>query len=72
MQVWVKFRQKSLMNRTQAFALLSEKLDQWEATSKPDGYTYEHEFVKLMQELNQELLQLSLGELPKDRNAKKK
>ena len=59
------------MDRTKAFALLTEKPDQWEAKPKTDGYTYEQEFVELMQELNQDLFQLSLGELPKDRNAKK-
>ena len=60
------------MNKQEAFEILSKKIDEWESKPKTDGYTYESSFMEMMQELGTDLLQLSIGTLPVDRNAKKK
>jgi hypothetical protein len=59
------------MDKQRAIAILLNKLEEWDTKSKKDGYEYEENFVDVMQGLNHELFQLSLGELPKDRNKKK-
>ena len=60
------------MDQQQALALFANKLAEWEKTPKPNGYTYEASFQTFIQSLGQDLFQLSVGQLPKDRNAKKK
>lgn len=60
------------MDRQKATEILHSKLDEWEKMPKPDGYSYEKSFLEVMQGLQKELLQLSVGELPQDRNSKKK
>lgn len=60
------------MDKQKAFEILSKKIDEWESKPKSDGYEYEKNFIEVMQGLNAELLQLSIGDLPKDRNVKKK
>lgn len=59
------------MDRQKAIEILLKKIDEWEQKPKIDGYTYEKSFIEVMQGLNEELLQLSVGELPQDRNKKK-
>lgn len=59
------------MDKQKATAILLKKIDEWESKPKKDGYEYEKSFIEVMQSLNEELLQLSVGELPKDRNIKK-
>ena len=61
-----------VMDKQKAPAILLKKLEEWESKPKRDGYEYEKSFLEVMQALNVELLQLSVGELPQDRNAKKK
>ena len=63
---------KSKMDKQKAFEILSKKIDEWDNKPKLDGYTYETSFIEIMQSLNTELFQLSIGDLPKDRNRKKK
>lgn len=60
------------MDKEKATAILLKKIEEWESKPKTDGYEYEKSFIEVMQSLNAELLQLSVGELPQDRNAKKK
>jgi hypothetical protein len=60
------------MDKQKATEILLSKLDEWEKMPKPDGYSYEKSFLEVMQGLQKELLQLSIGELPQDRNSKKK
>jgi hypothetical protein len=60
------------MDKQKAFEILSKRIDEWENKPKSDGYEYEKSFIEVMQGLNQDLLQLSVGTLPKDRNVKKK
>lgn len=59
------------MNKDKAISILLDKLEEWELKPKLDGYEYEKSFSEVMYSLNAELLQLSVGDLPKDRNAKK-
>jgi hypothetical protein len=59
------------MDKQRAVAILLDKLEDWDKKSKNDGYEYEENFIDVMRDLNHELFQLSLGELPKDRNKKK-
>lgn len=60
------------MDKQKAFEILSKKIDEWNEKPKNDGYEYEKNFIEVMNSLQAELLQLSVGELPKDRNIKKK
>lgn len=60
------------MDKQKATEILLKKIEEWENKPKTDGYDYEKSFIEVMQGLNAELLQLSVGELPQDRNAKKK
>ena len=59
------------MDKQKATEILLKKIDEWNDKPKNDGYEYEKNFIEVMQGLNEELLQLSIGELPKDRNKKK-
>jgi hypothetical protein len=60
------------MDKQKAFEILSKRIDEWESKPKSDGYEYEKSFLEVMRGLNTDLLQLSVGALPKDRNEKKK
>lgn len=60
------------MDKQKAFEILSKRIDDWDSKPKSDGYEYEKSFIEVMHDLQQELFQLSIGELPQDRNAKKK
>ena len=59
------------MDKAKAFEILSKKIDEWENKPKSDAYEYEKSFIEVMQKLNEELLQLSIGDVSKDRNKKK-
>ena len=59
------------MDKLKAIEILSKKIDEWRDKPKNDGYEYEKSFIEVMQGLNEELFQLSVGDLPQDRNKKK-
>jgi hypothetical protein len=59
------------MDKQKATAVLLRHIEDWETKPKTDGYEYEKSFIEVMQGLQEELLQLSVGDLPKDRNEKK-
>lgn len=59
------------MDKLKAIEILSKKIDEWRDKPKSDGYEYEKSFIEVMQGLNEELFQLSVGDLPQDRNKKK-
>lgn len=59
------------MDKQKATEILLKRIDEWSEKPKTDGYEYEKSFIEVMQGLNEELFQLSVGELPKDRNEKK-
>jgi len=60
--------QKKPMDKQKATQVLLQKIAEWEDKPKSDGYEYEKNFLEVIQALNAELLQLSVGEVPKDRN----
>lgn len=53
---------------------LKEFLEQWEnnPSREQSGFMYEKTFVDMMREFQQEVLQESIGDIPKNKNAKKK
>ena len=55
-------------------AIVSKHYQQWEQnpTRMEKGYEYESTFATMTQEMEKEMLEVSLGELPKSRNDKKK
>jgi len=59
--------------REELFEALRRELELWDAGQKDqqDGYEYERGFVELWRKLGQQVLQESLGEVPKSRNEKK-
>lgn len=59
------------MDKQKATELLLKRIDEWTEKPKSDGYEYEKSFIEVIQGLNQDLLQLSVGDLPQDRNEKK-
>ena len=59
------------MDKQKAIEILSKRIDEWRDKPKNDGYEYEKSFIEVMQGLNEELFQLSVGDLPQDRNKKK-
>ena len=54
-------------------AAYEAKLRAWAKSQEgqEDGYEYEKSFVAFTREAGQEVLQISLGELPKSKNKKK-
>ncbi|MBI4945978.1 MAG: hypothetical protein HY840_06215 [Bacteroidetes bacterium] len=53
---------------------LKELLEQWENNPQrmKSGFTYEQTFVEMMRTFEKEVLQASIGDTPKGKNAKKK
>lgn len=53
---------------------LKEFLEQWEnnPSREQSGFMYEKTFVDMMREFQQEVLQASIEDIPKNKNAKKK
>lgn len=60
------------MDKQKATEILLAKIAEWESKPQTNGYDYEKSFIELMRGLNAELLQLSVGEVARDRNLKKK
>ena len=60
--------------KQQALAILEKYLSEWESNPKrfESGYNYESTYAEMMQKVAQEILQLSVGKVPKDKNVKKK
>ena len=57
----------------QLYDHLKAEIEAWHAKQQThqDGYEYERSFVELWHKLGQEVLQQSLGPVPKSRNQKK-
>lgn len=65
------------MNKSDKEALAKkfvELLEQWESNPArmKDGLSYEKTFIDMMQNFEQEVFQKSVGNLPHDKNLKKK
>ena len=58
----------------QELEALKEFLEQWEnnPAREQSGFMYEKTFVDMMREFQQEVLQASIGDIPKSKNKKKK
>lgn len=59
------------MDKLKATEILLQKIEEWDSKPKKDGYEYEKSFLEVMNGLEQELFQLSVGDIPQDRNQKK-
>ncbi len=59
--------------RRELYDQLQTELEAWHQsqTDQQDGYEYERSFVELWRKLGQDVLQESMGRLPKSRNQKK-
>ena len=60
--------------KEQATAIFEKYLSEWESNPKrmENDYQYEATYAAMMQKVEQEVLQLSVGKVPKDKNSKKK
>lgn len=58
----------------QATELFQKRYSDWITNqhNQTSGYEYENSFVKMMQEVELEVFQLSAGEVPTNKNRKKK
>jgi hypothetical protein len=58
----------------QATEFFQKRYAEWlrNQQNQNNGYNYESSFVKMMQEVEQEVFQLSVGEVPQNKNIKKK
>ena len=59
--------------KTKLLSSITEKIEQWENSKErmESGYAYEKTFVEMWQSLGQEVMQQSIGKVPKGRNGKK-
>ena len=57
----------------QATVILSKHLSEWESNPlrMESGYNYESTYAEMMQKVEKEILQLSVGKIPKSKNTKK-
>lgn len=62
------------IDKEKAVDKLKELIDQWENNPErlKNGYNYEKTFVETMRELEKFIFQQSMGEIPRDKNLKKK
>ena len=62
-----------MIHKKKATALFLEKLEVWEKSQQgqTSAYAYEKSYEEFINLLSKELLQESIGNLPKDRNQKK-
>ncbi len=75
MQEVIILRQKdnAMIDKEKATAMFLEKLEAWEKSQEgqTSGYAYEKSYEQFIGSLSEELLQESMGKLPRDRNQKK-
>ena len=59
--------------KQQATAIFEKYITEWESSPQrmESGYDYESTYAEMMQKVEKEVLQLSVGEVPKDKNVKK-
>ena len=60
--------------KSQALKIFEKHYEQWESNSDrmKSGYAYESSYAEMMQKVEQDILQISVGEVPKGINSKKK
>lgn len=56
-----------------AIQILSKHIADWESNPcrMENGYQYERTYAEMMEKVEQEILQLSVGKVPKSKNSKK-
>ena len=59
--------------KQRATAIFEKYLSEWEADPRrmESGHDYEATYAAMMEKVEREILQLSVGEVPRDKNAKK-
>lgn len=59
--------------KAKALAIFEKHYEQWESdpARMENGYQYESTYAAMMEKVEREILQLSLGKVPKDKNLKK-
>jgi len=59
--------------KQQATAIFEKYLSEWESNPNrmQSGYDYESTYAEMLQKIEKEVLQLSVGEVPNDKNVKK-
>lgn len=59
--------------KTQASLIFSNYFEEWlsNPTRMDNGYQYESTYAEMMSKVEQEVLQLSVGDVPKSKNSKK-
>ena len=64
----------AIMDIEKATKIFKENYEQWlnDPERNKNGYEYERSFVEQMQNMEKELFQDSLGEIPNNKNIKKK
>ena len=61
------------MSKEEFLAIAAKRYEAIRSLSRHDNfYDYEKEFETIIQEMNREMLEKSLGDLPRDRRKKKK
>ena len=62
-----------MSTKSEATAIFEKHFAQWESNPKrmENGYQYESTYAAMMEKVEQEVLQLSVGDIPKDKNLKK-
>ncbi len=62
-----------MTNKEQVLALVEKCYTQWESDPlrMQSGYHYELTYATMMKKMEKEILQLSVGKIPKNKNTKK-
>lgn len=62
-----------MSKKAEALAIFEKHFAQWESdpTRMENGYQYEATYAAMMEKIEQEVLQISVGQPPKDKNLKK-
>ena len=63
-----------MTTKEQALAIFERHYQEWELDPSrlENGYNYESSYAEMMQKVEREVLQASVGKVPKSPNAKKK
>jgi hypothetical protein len=61
------------MNEKELKDQIDQKIKEWKESQngQTDGYEYERSFNEMMQNIGREILQESVGKIPKNKNLKK-
>lgn len=59
--------------KTEATLIFAKHFEEWESDPRrmENGYQYESTYAAMMNKVEQEILQLSVGKVPKSKNSKK-